>query len=75
MRFNLFYIIKYLGKLWNNNILFRDYLREHQNVALEYSKIKRDAINKGMDTIDEYYEEKREFISDIMSILQNEQNF
>jgi GrpB-like predicted nucleotidyltransferase (UPF0157 family) len=38
VNYNL-YIMEYLGKLWNNNILFRDYLRKHQDVALEYSKI------------------------------------
>ena len=61
-----FYIIKYLGKLWNENILFRDYLREHQDVALEYSKIKQNAIDKGMDTMSKYYSEKADFISNII---------
>jgi GrpB-like predicted nucleotidyltransferase (UPF0157 family) len=70
VNYNL-YIMKYLGKLWNNNILFREYLREHQDVAMEYSKIKQNAIDKGMDIIDTYYDEKREFISNIIKKIPN----
>ena len=60
------HVVKHLGILWSSNILFRDYLRTHENKALEYSKIKQDIINKGVDTLLRYSDEKREFISNIM---------
>ena len=66
-----FYVIKYLGKLWNNNILFRDYLRKNQNAVSEYSRIKQDIINRGIDDTLLYSNEKSEFISNILDKAQS----
>ncbi|MCL2773948.1 MAG: DUF434 domain-containing protein [Oscillospiraceae bacterium] len=70
VNYNL-HVMKYLGKLWNNNILFRSYLREHQNAVSEYSKIKRNIVDKGIDTVSPYYHEKEEFILRIINIIEN----
>jgi len=60
------HIIEHLGKLWNDNILFRDYLRENRADALEYAKIKRSITNKGINTLYEYSNEKGNFIQNLL---------
>jgi len=73
VNFNV-HFMQYLGKSWNNNILFRDYLRKNQNVVLEYSKLKQDIIDRGIDTVLDYHNEKNDFISNILDIAQEEAN-
>ena len=68
------HFIQYLGKSWNNNILFRDYLRKNQNAVSEYSKLKQDIIDRGIDTILDYHNEKTDFISNILDKAQEEAN-
>ena len=72
VNFNI-HFMQYLGKSWNNNILFRDYLRKNQNAVSEYSRIKQDIINRGIDDTLIYSNEKSGFISNILDKAQKEQ--
>ena len=66
------HVIKYLGKLWNDNISFKDYLNKCEEEVLAYSKIKQCIINKGINTLYEYSDEKHGFISDILKKIRLE---
>ena len=50
------------GDIWNNNILFRDYLLSNPDVATNYSELKRDIFNSGIVTLLEYSAQKADFI-------------
>ncbi|MFS0727653.1 GrpB family protein [Paenibacillus sp. 1P07SE] len=55
------------SQLWNDNLLFRDYLRSHPDEASHYSKVKQLTINKGIDTLLKYSDEKSKVIQEIMN--------
>ena len=69
VKFNI-HFMKHLGKSWNNNILFRDYLRKNKNAVSEYSRIKQDIISRGIDDTLLYSNEKSDFISSILNKAQ-----
>lgn len=52
--------------LWNNHIIFRDYLREHKEAVREYNKIKEELAEKYSDDRDTYVENKSSFIKKII---------
>lgn len=62
--FNL-HIILYKGEIWENDILFRDYMINNPNEAQQYSSLKEKILNTGIDTLLEYSELKANFISEI----------
>jgi len=61
------HVIKHLDKLWNNNIFFRNYLRENEAEVLAYAEVKQNIINKGINSLYEYSDEKEDFISNIIN--------
>ena len=60
-------LCQYDGEIWRNNVLFRDYLRSHQDIARQYSQIKKNAIDAGVDTLLKYSEIKQDFINKIIA--------
>jgi GrpB-like predicted nucleotidyltransferase (UPF0157 family) len=60
--FNI-HVYEYKGQQWNNQIAFRNYLRNHQDAASEYSEIKKQIIAKGTNSMLDYSKEKADFIS------------
>lgn len=51
---------------WKNHILFRDYLRNHEKEAKEYTELKYDLKHKFGNDIEKYTEAKAEFINNIL---------
>ena len=51
---------------WENYILFRDYLRNHEKEAKEYALLKYGLKQKHGDDREKYTEAKTEFISEIL---------
>jgi GrpB-like predicted nucleotidyltransferase (UPF0157 family) len=49
-----------------NHLYFRDYLREHPEIAKEYGKLKRRLADECNDDIDLYVESKTSFIVEIL---------
>ena len=47
-------------------IVFRDYLREHTDVADEYANLKRELANEYPDNRDRYTTEKGEFVENVL---------
>ena len=54
------------GKLWNNHIIFRDYLKTHPDVMKQYIAIKKELARKYPDQRDIYAKEKSIFIEQIL---------
>lgn len=59
------------GPLWNDNILLRDYLRSHPQVAREYGEQKRHAIASGANRLLSYSESKAAFVAALMAKARN----
>ncbi|WP_062047726.1 GrpB family protein [Bacillus sp. JCM 19034] len=55
------------SQLWNDNLLFRDYLRSHPDEAIHYSRFKQLTINKGINTLLKYSDEKSKVMDEIMN--------
>ncbi|HEX2171741.1 MAG TPA: GrpB family protein [Dehalococcoidia bacterium] len=63
------HLTKYRGPMWNRYLLFRDYLRDHPEVARQYQERKREiALEIGARRY-AYSVAKRPFIDEIMSQL------
>jgi GrpB-like predicted nucleotidyltransferase (UPF0157 family) len=60
------HLVQYEGEHWNNNLLFRDYLRANPNEARKYSQRKQAIIRNGVTTLLEYSDEKMAIIQTIM---------
>jgi GrpB-like predicted nucleotidyltransferase (UPF0157 family) len=52
--------------LWRDHLLFRDYLRRHQEVAEEYERLKRDLAIKYESDRGAYTEGKSRFIGEVL---------
>lgn len=64
-QFNV-HVDKYQGERWNFMIGFRNYLRSHPLVAAEYSKLKKEIVDKGNDTMLSYSGDKMNYIKAII---------
>lgn len=62
-------VMSYRGSVWNNNVLFRDYMIKHPDEARKYSKLKEQIINSGVETLLEYSEKKAAFILNIYGLF------
>lgn len=56
------HIITFQGSVWNNDVLFRDYMTNHLEEAQEYSKLKEEILRSGVDDLLEYSKRKTDFI-------------
>ena len=71
------------GKLWNNHILFRDYLNKYPQIIIEYSNLKKRLEKDFFDNIVNYALGKNPFIEKVIEtakrekskLKQNENNF
>lgn len=52
------------GSFWERHLLFRDYLRAHREVAMEYEQLKRDLARIHEDTVS-YADAKTDFIQSV----------
>jgi len=59
---------------WKRQILFRDYLIEHHDQALEYEASKKCLIEKYPDIGQEYSDGKNEFVQKILMLAENDKN-
>jgi GrpB-like predicted nucleotidyltransferase (UPF0157 family) len=60
--------VEYRGRLWNDNVLFRDYLRAHPMIAAGYSRAKKEAWFNGARTLLAYSEAKA---AEMTALLEN----
>jgi len=55
------------GKLWNNHILFRNYLNQNKEYISEYIELKKMLAKKYPEDREKYTESKNEFIENIIN--------
>lgn len=60
------HVVQYGGELWNNNLLLRDYLREHPEEAQRYSDMKKHILERGAQTLLSYSDQKHAFVSGLL---------
>jgi GrpB-like predicted nucleotidyltransferase (UPF0157 family) len=56
------HMVEITSEWWDRHILFRDYLREHPDVAREYKDLKRELAERHRWDVDEYAGAKTDFI-------------
>ncbi|EQB89202.1 hypothetical protein M918_21485 [Clostridium sp. BL8] len=61
-----------MGKEWNNNILFRDYLRKYSEVAKEYSDLKDKLAEQFKEDRSSYTSGKDQFIQGVIERAKRE---
>jgi len=59
-------VVVWKSEQWNNNLLMRDYLREHCEEAQKYSELKLVTIKKGTTTLLAYSDEKEDFVGSLL---------
>ncbi|MEK7212495.1 MAG: GrpB family protein [Patescibacteria group bacterium] len=65
-RTHYLHLMKYGGKIWQNDLLFRDYLRTHKKAAREYATLKRKLAARFADNRTKYTFRKGVFIHRIL---------
>lgn len=53
------------SEFWERHILFRDYLRQNTDVAVQYASLKRELARRDWKDVNEYADAKTEFIREI----------
>lgn len=66
------HIVEKDSKFWITHILFRDYLRNHANVAREYEDLKKKLAIASEGNISKYCEGKNGFIQKVIQLAQEE---
>lgn len=61
------HLMRYRSACWDRHLLFRDYLREHADVAREYERLKRELAIRFADDRPAYTEAKDDFIAEVLA--------
>jgi len=61
-------------EFWERTLLFRDYLRQHPNVAADYAALKQELAQREWDHVNDYADAKTEFIRGIEREARSVQN-
>ena len=60
------HVVEISGDLWNDRLIFRDYLRAHPETAREYALLKHDLASRFRDDREAYTEAKTGFVSTVV---------
>jgi GrpB-like predicted nucleotidyltransferase (UPF0157 family) len=60
------HIAEYGSRMWEDYLLFRDYLRRHKDVAQEYASLKRERAERYEKNRDSYTKSKAGFIESVL---------
>lgn len=60
------HIVAFKERVWNNDILFRDYMIGHPEEAQKYSDLKEEILRSGIEDLLEYSKRKADFVLEIM---------
>ncbi len=66
------HLMQYPSACWDRHVLFRDYLREHADVAREYEQLKRELAARYADDRPAYTEAKDDFIGGVLARARRE---
>ena len=60
-------LCEFENDIWNNNILFRDYLIKHPEEAKQYSLLKKAIFDSGVNLLLDYSSRKHNLITEILN--------
>jgi GrpB-like predicted nucleotidyltransferase (UPF0157 family) len=60
------HVVEISGDLWNDRLVFRDYLRAHPETAREYAQLKHDLADRFRNDREAYTEAKTGFVSTVV---------
>jgi GrpB-like predicted nucleotidyltransferase (UPF0157 family) len=60
------HVVEMGGDLWDDRLIFRDYLRTHPETAREYARLKHDLADRFRDDREAYTEAKSGFVSTVV---------
>jgi GrpB-like predicted nucleotidyltransferase (UPF0157 family) len=60
-------VVKYGSDLWTNGLLIRDFLQDNETYKQKYIKVKKEAIQKGFDTLLAYSKYKKVFVEKLLA--------
>ena len=60
------HVVEMGGELWNDRLVFRDYLRAHPETTREYSRLKHDLADRFRDDREAYIGAKTGFVSAVV---------
>jgi GrpB-like predicted nucleotidyltransferase (UPF0157 family) len=60
------HVVEMGGDLWNDRLVFRDYLRAHPETAREYARLKHDLADRFRDDCEAYTGAKTDFVSTVV---------
>lgn len=63
--FNI-HLVQWGSELWTNNLLLRDFLRTHSEVAARYGQHKQELIRSGIRTLLAYSEKKDSLVTELL---------
>lgn len=61
-------VVEWNGRLWQDNLLLRDFLRSHAEYAHRYIDLKRSAIKSGIVKLLDYSAYKNQFITEMLQV-------
>ncbi len=61
------HLVEVGGWYWKERLLFRDYLRNHSEVACEYARLKHELAGRFRDDREAYTAAKKEFVAAIVA--------
>jgi GrpB-like predicted nucleotidyltransferase (UPF0157 family) len=59
-------MVEWNSDSWKRLLRFRDYLRQHKEVAREYANLKRELVRKSRGNRDLYTPGKAEFVESVL---------
>lgn len=60
------HVVLYGSTYWNNDLMFRDYLRAHSGIAIEYDQLKKELSKKYQNDRKSYTQGKEKFIQSVL---------
>lgn len=64
------HLVQWDSEQWNNNLLLKDFLREHPNAADRYGQHKQELIQRGITMLLAYSEKKGAVIAELLQCAQ-----
>lgn len=73
-RTHYLHLVEWNSEAWRCYIRFRDYLRQHKEVAEEYARLKRELARKSQGNRDFYTPGKAEFIESVLTAAERKKH-
>lgn len=69
---HVYHVVEHKGDWWQQHTLFRDYLNEHPDVAIEYETLKKELAVKYTNNERDYADAKKAFVDEVVELAEKE---